>query len=565
MLRSTLLLVAAVLSGGIGHAVAATSSAGCSAQSSWHAAFRIESIANGPRLGVWYPTNDVETPREYSSGVNGNVALNGSAACGTFPLVVFSHGYGGCSIQTVFFTEELARHGYVVAAPDHQDAGCSVDGTGSDNYVPPEQSFFSPQDWTDATYANRRDDMAHTIDWMTHGSAVSAHVDSTRIGGAGHSLGGYTILGVTGAWTSWKDPRIRAALVFSPYANPFLYQSRLHGVNVPVMYQGATGDFFITPFLKGSGGALALSNSPKFFAELQGGSHFSWTNMTCGSQPASACAQTQPSAMLIDTYAFAFLDAYVKGDKSALGALNGAGLAEWDHMSALLNVPSAYATEDSAVAPGSIMSSYGVGLATGTGEGDAPTLPTSIAGTNVIVTDSGGTNFTAPLYYVSPTQVNFVVPAQATAGAGVVTIYSQGNIVASGPLQIDLVAPAIFTAGAGNVAAAQYLRVSADGAQAAGITFDPATSAAAPIDLGQPGDSTFIILYGTGMRGAASVTATIGTTTVPTVGPFVQSVYPGMDQVNVGPIPHSLAGSGSVNLVLTLAGKSTAAVNIAIL
>jgi len=38
------------------------------------------------------------------------------------PLVLFSHGLGGCALQTIFFTEELARHGYVVAAPDHADA-----------------------------------------------------------------------------------------------------------------------------------------------------------------------------------------------------------------------------------------------------------------------------------------------------------------------------------------------------------------------------------------------------------------------------------------------------------
>ncbi len=40
-------------------------------------------------------------------------------AHGPYPLVVFSHGNGGMRLQSLFFTEYLASHGYVVAAPDH--------------------------------------------------------------------------------------------------------------------------------------------------------------------------------------------------------------------------------------------------------------------------------------------------------------------------------------------------------------------------------------------------------------------------------------------------------------
>ena len=40
-------------------------------------------------------------------------------AHGPYPLVVFSHGNGGMRLQSLFFTEYLASHGYVVIAPDH--------------------------------------------------------------------------------------------------------------------------------------------------------------------------------------------------------------------------------------------------------------------------------------------------------------------------------------------------------------------------------------------------------------------------------------------------------------
>src|SRR5207245_1241358 len=70
-------------------------------------------------VGVWYPTADRENDYTYAKDVKGRARKDGAvAACTGVPLVVFSHGFGGCGTQSVFFTEELARHGYIVAAPD---------------------------------------------------------------------------------------------------------------------------------------------------------------------------------------------------------------------------------------------------------------------------------------------------------------------------------------------------------------------------------------------------------------------------------------------------------------
>ena len=43
----------------------------------------------------------------------------------------------------------------------------------------------------------------------------------------GHSLGGYTVLGVGGGWAHWKDPRVKAILALSPYAAPFINKETL--------------------------------------------------------------------------------------------------------------------------------------------------------------------------------------------------------------------------------------------------------------------------------------------------------------------------------------------------
>ncbi len=47
------------------------------------------------------------------------------------------------------------------------------------------------------------------------------------IGAAGHSLGGYTVVGLGGGWPRWKDGRIRAVLALSPYVQPFMAQHSL--------------------------------------------------------------------------------------------------------------------------------------------------------------------------------------------------------------------------------------------------------------------------------------------------------------------------------------------------
>jgi uncharacterized protein (TIGR03437 family) len=79
------------------------------------------------------------------------------------------------------------------------------------------------------------------------------------------------------------------------------------------------------------------------------------------------------------------------------------------------------------------------------------------------------------------------------------------------------------------------------------------TCSTAPIDLGGPTDQVILLLFGTGIRGAKTVTATIGGQTATVLGFAAQSVFPGLDQVNVR-IPRALIGKGEVNIVLTVDG-----------
>ncbi len=217
--------------------------------------------------------------------------------CGKFPLIVFSHGYTGCGTQSVFITEQLARNGFVVVAPDHADAGCSSAGGKRSRPPQPQVNFGNPSDWTNQTDLDRKIDIQHAIDGALQSAVFGAMIDATRIVGMGHSLGGYTILGMAGAWSDWADPRIRAAILLSPYSQPFIVQNTLSGVHIPVMYQGGTLDFGITPAISKNSGAYDATPAPKYFVELSAAGHFAWTNLACiRAGTVSACLNSVPNA-----------------------------------------------------------------------------------------------------------------------------------------------------------------------------------------------------------------------------------------------------------------------------
>ncbi|PZQ45646.1 MAG: hypothetical protein DI551_06765 [Micavibrio aeruginosavorus] len=226
-----------------------------------------------------------------------------------WPLIIFSHGFGGCAKETGFLMSYLAESGYIVIAPDHGDARCDR-GAGSVGLVQPlragamdwpEKPFRNPEAWTDKTEADRRDDVLFALSSMLDDRQYKNYVDTDKIGLIGYSLGGYTVMGLTGAWPSWKDKRFKAALVLSPYAAPFLKKNTIKNIGVPVMYQGGTRDMDLTPLMKRRGGVYDSTPSPKYFIEYEGAGHLSFTELEKSYQP------------LIDKTALGFFDKYLKG------------------------------------------------------------------------------------------------------------------------------------------------------------------------------------------------------------------------------------------------------------
>jgi endoglucanase len=217
---------------------------------------------------------------------------------------------------------------------------------------------------------------------------------------------------------------------------------------------------------------------------------------------------------------------------------------------------SAASSSGFAFAPDSLVTGYGSGLAPGTESASMLPLPLSLAGAEVDVTDSTGVSRQAALVFVSPTQINYLVPPQTAPGRLDVTVRVQGNVTGTGTFSIASVAPGLFSANANGrgIAAAQVVRVKADGTQTRFV--------ATPIDFGDSSDRLFLLLYGTGFRRAAGATLKIGSEDVPVQFAGAQPVFSGLDQVNAE-LPRTLMGAGEVPVLFKADGKAANAVTLA--
>jgi len=144
---------------------------------------------------IWYPAapGAEETPQLL--GPPGNPLFDGGRAAADaalaptptkFPLIVLSHGTGGTGVSLAWLGTALAQAGYVAAAVNHPGNN-AIDG-----YTVPGFILW----W------ERARDLSAVIDGMLADPTFMTRIDAERIGGAGFSLGGYTMIAIAGGVTS---------------------------------------------------------------------------------------------------------------------------------------------------------------------------------------------------------------------------------------------------------------------------------------------------------------------------------------------------------------------------
>jgi predicted dienelactone hydrolase len=206
---------------------------------------------------------------------------------GPFPLIVFSHGFGGSGQDSVNLLRAIASAGYVVAAPDFPLTSSSAPG--------------GPQRGVDAPEAQPAD-VRFVIDELLRLSAALDHplpgrIDPSRIGVAGHSMGAGITMGV--AFNSCcRDARIRAGVLLA-VDPPTLYRGEYFvPPTVPVLIVHGDQDEAL-PY-QAARRAFTIAEPPKFFLTVVGGDH-NWP-YTAAAAPAGARVVVAAIVDFFDTY-----------------------------------------------------------------------------------------------------------------------------------------------------------------------------------------------------------------------------------------------------------------------
>jgi uncharacterized protein (TIGR03437 family) len=205
------------------------------------------------------------------------------------------------------------------------------------------------------------------------------------------------------------------------------------------------------------------------------------------------------------------------------------------------------------ISPGAAAVLYGTGLAGPRVTGPVP-LQNNLAGIQVLVNGE-----IAPLYYVSPGQINFQVPWDIKTGTASISV--KVNAVTSNTVTVPVVSagPGLYSV-VQNYATPVYTTNGPSNPVAAGGTIIAYATGSGPVN--SPQTNGVPVPISSQVVVTSTCTATIGTTTVTPTFCGLAPLGVGLMQVNIN-VPTGLA-AGTYPLTLTIGGQSSNAVNISV-
>ncbi len=132
---------------------------------------------------VWYPTTDtIKTGgKDFAPFVRMETVKDGKIANKKYPLILISHGTGGGRLTLEWLADALVQNGFMVAAVDHW-------GNTYGNKIAID--FVTP--W------ERPQDISFVLSGLLKDPTFGPVIDQSRIGAAGFSIGGYTVIALAG-------------------------------------------------------------------------------------------------------------------------------------------------------------------------------------------------------------------------------------------------------------------------------------------------------------------------------------------------------------------------------
>lgn len=248
------------------------------------------------------------------------------------PVVLFSHGLGGSRTMNQYLAEHWAARGYVAVFLQH---------AGSDDSVwrdsPPAARMKRMREAASVENLRlRAQDIPAVLDQLEVWNAddkspLAGRLDMKRVGMSGHSFGAVTTQAVGGQsmpviGRKWTDPRIRAAVAFSPSAPASGNAGSAFGsVGIPWMLMTGTHDTSIigTADLASRLAVYpALRGAPKYELVLDGAEHSAFSDRAL---PGDRMARDPNHHRVILALTTAFWDTWLMRDEAARSWLHGNG------------------------------------------------------------------------------------------------------------------------------------------------------------------------------------------------------------------------------------------------